>query len=228
MERRKAKEAGRRKFIRDKAAALKKRPTRKGPAKEFIRQAGRQRAIEAAKKQLTEAQQTSTPEQEQQPYSAVNTVESVAAYGADELIHYTGQPHSKQPGNVFHRETSSQTSTRHRKPTQKRQALKEKTEARKRGTRNVFHRETHFEEEPATRAATPKEQMRRQLIEKIRQQKADEANERSKNLFHGETSSDEGQTAPATIPKEQTQGNFMQEASGELCGHSENVFHGVI
>ena len=226
MEQSKTKEAGRRKFIRDKAAVLKKQPAREGPTKEFIRQAGRQRAIEAAKKHLTEAQQTAALEQEQQPYSAVDTVESIAAYGADELIHYTGQPRNKQPGNVFHRETSSQASTRHRKPTQKRQTRNKKLDARRRGKRNVFHRETQLEGEPATRAATPKEQMRRQLIEKIKRQKADEANERSKNLFHGETSSDEGQTAPATIPKEQTQGNFMQEASGNPRSHSENVFHG--
>ena len=183
------KEKGRGKLIQDKANALKKQPARKGPTKEFIRQAGRHRAIEAAKKQLIEAPQTAAQEQEQQPYSAVDTAESVAAYGAEELIQYAEQPHPKQPGNVF-------------------------------------HRETQLEGEPATRAAKPKEQMRRQLIEKIKRQKADEASERSKNLFHGETSSDEGQTALATIPKEQAQGNFVQEASGNPRGHSENVFHG--
>lgn len=230
MEQRKTKEAGRRKLIRDKADALKKQPTRKGPTKEFIKQAGRRRAIEAAKKHLTEAQQTVTPEQEQQPYTAVETVESAAFYGADELIQYAEQPHTKQSGNVFHRETSFQSSAQRGKSTSKervrQQARKEKTEARKRGTRNVFHRETHFENEPAPRAATLKEQMRRQLIEKIKRQKADEASERSKNLFHGETSFDEGQTDHAAIPKEQTLGEAMQEASGELRGHSENVFHG--
>ena len=230
MEQNKTKEAGRRKLIRDKAIALKKQPTRKGPTKEFIKQAGRQRAIEAAKKQLTEAQQNAAQEQEQQPCSVVDTVESVAAYGADELIHYTWQPHNRQPENVFHRETSSQASTRHRKTTSKKrvrqQARKEKTEARKHGTRNVFHRETQLEGEPATRAATPKEQMRRQLIEKIKRQKADEASERSKNLFHGETSFDEGQTDHATTPKEHTLGGTRWETVEDLYSHSENVFHG--
>ncbi len=229
MERNSLKEKGRRKLIRGKANAAKKQPTRKGPTKEFIKQAGRRRAIEAAKKQLIEAQQTAAQEQEQQPYSAVDTVESVAAYGADELVHYVGQPHSKQPENVFHRETSCQAPTRHGKTTSKKlvrqQARKEKTEARKRGTRNVFHRETHFENEPAPRAATLKEQMRRQLIEKIKRQKADEASERSKNLFHGETSFDEGQTALATTPKEQTLGGTRWETVEDLYSHSENVFH---
>lgn len=229
MDRNTKKEAGRRKLIWDKASALKKQPARKGPTKEFIKQAGRRRAIEAAKKHLTAAQQTAAQEQEQQPYSAVDTVECVAAYGADELVQYAGQPHSKQPENVFHREKSFQASTQRRTSKSaermRHQARKVKSDAGKHGTRNEFHRETHSAERSAIRAATPKEQMRRQLIEKIKRQKADEATERSKNLFHGETSFDEGQTDLAPIPKELTLEETHRERAEDLRGHSENMFH---
>ena len=72
MERGKAKEAGRRKYIRGKANALKEAPPRKAPAKEVIKQAGRYHAIETARKQFTEAQQAIAPDREQQPYTAVD------------------------------------------------------------------------------------------------------------------------------------------------------------
>ena len=76
MERSKAKEAGRKKAIREKANALKDKPPRKAPAKEVIKQAGRYHAIETAKKQLNEAKQTVVPDQDQQPYNAVDKVEA--------------------------------------------------------------------------------------------------------------------------------------------------------
>ena len=44
MERSKAKEAGRKKAIREKANAVKDRPPRKAPTKEVIKQAGRYHA----------------------------------------------------------------------------------------------------------------------------------------------------------------------------------------
>ena len=55
MERSKAKEAGRKKLVRERADALKDKPPRKAPAKEIIKQAGRYHAIEAARKQLLDA-----------------------------------------------------------------------------------------------------------------------------------------------------------------------------
>ena len=79
MERSKAKEAGRKKTIRDKANALKDKPPRKALTKEVIKQAGRYHAIETAKKQLTEAQQAIAPDREQQPNTAVDKVETYTA-----------------------------------------------------------------------------------------------------------------------------------------------------
>ena len=107
MERSKAKEAGRRKYIREKANALKEAPPRKAPAKEVIKQAGRYHAIETARKQLIEAQQVIAPDQEQQPYTAVDKVESYSANAAHEVLQAlpsAGRPR-QHPDNPFHRET---------------------------------------------------------------------------------------------------------------------------
>ena len=86
MERSKAKEAGRKKLTREKANALKDKPPRKAPAKEAIKQVGRYHAIETAKKQLSEAQQAIAPDQEQQPYTAVDKVEGYTANVVHEVI----------------------------------------------------------------------------------------------------------------------------------------------
>ena len=107
MERSKAKEAGRKKAIRDKANALKDKPPRKAPAKEVIKKAGRYRAIETARKQLTEAQQAIVPDQEQQPYTAVDKVETYTANAAHEVLQplpSAGKPR-QHTDNPFHRET---------------------------------------------------------------------------------------------------------------------------
>ncbi len=107
MERSKAKEAGRKKTIREKANALKDKPPRKAPTKEVIKQAGRYRAIETAKKQLTEARQAIAPDQEQQPYTAVDKVETYTANAAHEVLQAlpsAGKPR-QHPDNPFHRET---------------------------------------------------------------------------------------------------------------------------
>ena len=106
MERSKAKEAGRKKLVRDRADALKDKPPRKAPSKELIKQAGRYHAIETAKKQLNEAKQAVAPDQEQQPYTAVDKVESCSATIAHELIAAPDHPHREKQGNVSHGETS--------------------------------------------------------------------------------------------------------------------------
>ena len=110
MERSKAKEAGRRKVIREKANALKDKPPRKAPAKEAIKQAGRYHAIETAKKHLTEAQQAVAPDREQQPYTAVDKVETYTANIVHEVIQPPDHPPHRQHGNVSHRETHSHNS----------------------------------------------------------------------------------------------------------------------
>ena len=100
MERSKAKEAGRRKTIREKANALKDKPPRKAPTKEAIKQTGRYHAIETAKKQLSEAQQAIAPDQEQQPYTAVDKVEIYTANIVHEVIQPPDHPPHRQHGNV--------------------------------------------------------------------------------------------------------------------------------
>ena len=110
MERSKAKEVGRRKAIREKTNALKDRPSRKAPTKEAIKQAGRYHAIETAKKQLSEAQQAIAPDREQQPYTAVDKVETYTANAAHEVLQAlpsAGKPR-QHTDNPFHRETDFQ------------------------------------------------------------------------------------------------------------------------
>ena len=151
MERNKAKEAGRKKAIREKANALKDRPPRKAPAKEVIKQAGRYHAIETVKKQLSEAQQTIAPDQEQQPYTAVDKVEAYSANAAHEVLQAlpsAGKPR-QHPDNSFHSETDSGTAHKNNKPAPKdrmrREAVKEFKRRRTEEQQNAFHGETHLE-----------------------------------------------------------------------------------
>ena len=150
MERSKAKEAGRKRAIREKANALKDKPSRKAPAKEAIKQAGRYHAIETAKKQLSEAQQAIAPDQEQQPYTAVDKVETYSANAAHEVLQAlpsAGKPR-QHTDNPFHRETDFREESP-RKPTPKermrREAVKEFRQRRTAEQQNAFHGETHFE-----------------------------------------------------------------------------------
>ena len=110
MERSKAKKAGRKKLTREKGNALKDKPPQKAPAKEAINQAGRYHAIETAKKQFAEAQQAIAPDREQQPYTAVDKVETYTANAAHEVLQAlpsAGKPR-QHTDNPFHRETDFQ------------------------------------------------------------------------------------------------------------------------
>ena len=172
MERSKAKEAGRRKYIREKANALKEAPPRKAPAKEVIKQAGRYHAIETARKQFTEAQQAIAPDREQQPYTAVDKVESYTANVIHEVIQPPDHlPHS-QHRNVSHRVTHSPDSQPSKASTPKermrrqmvQEIKKQKAEASREQIKNLSHRETSFEStEPPH--AMPQEQMRQSYLQ---------------------------------------------------------------
>ena len=110
MERSNAKKAGRKKLTREKGNALKDKPPQKAPAKEAINQAGRYHAIETAKKQFAEAQQAIAPDREQQPYTAVDKVETYTANAAHEVLQAlpsAGKPR-QHTDNPFHRETDFQ------------------------------------------------------------------------------------------------------------------------
>ena len=171
MERNKAKEAGRKKTIRDKANALKDRPPRRAPTKEAIKQAGRYHAIETVKKQLSEAQQAIAPDQEEQPYTAVDKVESYTANVVHEVIQPPDHSLHRQHRNVSHRETHFRNSQSAKAVTPKermrRQMVKEvkkqKAEASREQIKNLSHGETSFEvTEPSPKI--PKEQMRQSYL----------------------------------------------------------------
>ena len=150
MERSKAKEAGRKKLVRERADALKDKPPRKAPTKEVIKQAGRYHAIETAKKQLSEARQAVAPDQEQQPYTAVDKVETYTANAAHEVLQAlpsAGKPR-QHPDNSFHRETDyPREAPRKPRPQDRmrREAVKEFRKRRTEEQQNAYHGETHFE-----------------------------------------------------------------------------------
>ena len=90
---RKKKEAVRGKHIKEKSDS-------KLTPKAAMRRAGRYKAIEAARKQVQEAQHSAAPQQEQEPYSATDKVESYTAGAVHEIIHYP-----RHENNPFHRVT---------------------------------------------------------------------------------------------------------------------------
>ena len=179
MECSKAKEAGRKKYIREKANALKDKQPRKAPAKEVIKQAGRYHAIETAKKQFAEAQQTIAPDQEQQPYTAVDKVEDYAS----SIVHKAVQlpvstlEHRRQAAkkNAFHGETQKASASSLKKPSPKylmrREAVKEYKRKHQAEKQNSFHHETQFEPDEAEKSAErTNEQMRRSYVQEVREQ----------------------------------------------------------
>ena len=179
MEHSKAKEAGRKKAIREKANALKDKPPRKAPTKEVIKHAGRYHAIETARKQFTEAQQAIAPDQEQKPYTAVDKVEDYAGSIVHELVQTPvsalerGRLAAKK--NAFHHETQKESAVSPTKPTPKqlmrREAVKEYKRKHQAEKQNSFHRETQFESDEAEKSAErTKEQMRRSYVRKVREQ----------------------------------------------------------
>ena len=179
MERSKAKEAGRKRAIREKANALKDKPPRKAPTKEAVKQAGRYHAIETAKKQLTEAQLAIAPDQEQQPYTAVDKVEDYAGSIAHEAVQLSVPASERRrqaaKKNAFHRETQKASASSLKKPSAKylmrREAVKGYKRKNQAEKRNPFHHETQFEPDEAEKSAErTKEQMRRSYVRKVREQ----------------------------------------------------------
>ena len=179
MERSKAKEAGRKKYIREKANALKDKPPRKAPTKEVIEQAGRYHAIETAKKLLSEAQQAIAPDQEQQPYTAVDKVEDYAGSIVHEAVQLPvptlERSRREAKKNAFHRETQKASASSLKKPSPKylmrREAVKEYKRKHQAEKHNSFHHETQFEPDEAEKSAErTKEQMRRSYVREVREQ----------------------------------------------------------
>lgn len=139
MARSRAKEAGRKRLVREKTDTLKERLHRKAPGKEIIKQAGRYRTIETAKRQLNEVKQSIAPDQEQQPYTAVDKVErySVNAahntlrdlpVGARKKLRATGD-------NSFHGETDFEASSPQPKEQMRRAFVRQVREQKRQSVR---------------------------------------------------------------------------------------------
>ena len=133
MDKRTVKESGRKKAVRESAKELKKQQPR-CKSDTIMRKAGRYRAIDTAKKQISEARQAVAPEQDPQPYSATDKVETVAANSVYEAMN-----------------------TALRKPTpqqlMRREAVKNYKRRRSQAKKNPFHDETDYpgyDNEPIT------------------------------------------------------------------------------
>lgn len=82
MDKRTIREAGRKKAVRDRVwERRQEQPCRKSGT--IMRQAGRYRAIDTAKKQVNEARDALIPEPDQEPYTATDKVETAAANSAN-------------------------------------------------------------------------------------------------------------------------------------------------
>ena len=175
MDRSTIKESGRRKLIRDRANALKDKPPRKAPTKEVIKQAGRYHAIETARKQFSEAQQAIVPEQDQQPYTAVDKVEDYAGSIVHEAVQLPVPASERRrqaaKKNAFHRETQKESATSPKKPSPKylmrREAVKEYKRKCQAEKHNSFHHETQFEPDEAVKSA---ERTEHAYVREIREQ----------------------------------------------------------
>ena len=221
---RKKKEAVRGKHIKEK-------PDSKLTPKATMQRAGRYKAIEAARKQVQEAEQ-----QEQEPYSATDKVESYTAGAVHEIIRYP-----RHENNPFHRETDyreapepkarpSYTYTQRETPTPKtptpqermrREAVKEYRQAKTEQIKNAFHRETNYIEAPPPKQPTLQERMRRETIKEYRQTKT----EQSKNAFHHETDYAEAPAPKPPTPQERMRREAVKEYRQAKAEQSKNAFH---
>ncbi len=244
MEKSRAKDAGRRKAVREKARALKDRKPRKSPASAVMKQAGRYRAIDTARKQLNEARQAIVPNQEQESYTATDKVETYAANAAHDVLRIpthkapTAQDrmrleavkeyqHAKaEPEkNTFHRETDYGETPTHKAPTaqerMRREAVKEYQHAKAEQGGNAYHRETNYGETPAPKATTAQERMRRETVKEYRRAKA----ELDRNTFHRETNYGETPTPKTPTAQERMRREAVKECQQAKTAQSENAFH---
>ena len=185
---------------------IKEKPDSKLTPKAAMRRAGRYKAIEAARKQVQEARQ-----QEQEPYSATDKVESYTAGAVHEIIHYP-----RHKNNPFHRETDY------------REAPEPKAHPSHANTRHKA---------PTPKAATPQERMRREAVREYRQTKADQIKDTSASAMRIADKSRAEAPAPqrhthneAPAPKQPTpQERMRREAVKEYrqarAEQIKNAFH---
>ena len=242
---RKKKEAVRGKHIKEK-------PDSKLTPKTAMLRAGRYKAIEAARKHIREAQQNAAPQQEQEPYSATDKLESYTAGAVHEIIRYP-----RHENNPFHRETD----------------YREAPEPKARPSHAYPQREA-----PTPKTPTPQERMRREAVQEYRQAKADQVKdvsasamrnadtpraeapapqrhthselpapkpptpqermrreavkeyrqtkvEQSKNAFHHETDYIEAPAPKQPTPQERMRREAVKEYRQAKTEHSKNAFH---
>ena len=237
---RKKKEAVRGKHIKEK-------PDSKLTQKAAMRRAGRYKAIEAARKQVQEAQQ-----QEQEPYSATDMVESYTAGAVHEIIRYP-----RHENNPFHRETDyrkapepkarpshtylQREATSPKLPTpQERmrwEAVREYRQTKADQVKDVSASamripDTSRVEAPAPKrythnealtpkAPTPQERMRQETVKEYQQAKT----EQSKNAFHHETDYSEVPAPKAPAPQERMRREAVKEYRQAKAEQSKNAFH---
>ena len=221
---RKKKEAVRGKHIKEK-------PDSKFTPKAVMRRAGRYKAIEAARKQVQEAQQ-----QEQEPYSATDKVESYTAGAVHEIIRYP-----RYENNPFHRETDyreapepkarpSHAYMRHEAPAPKaptpqermrREAVREYRQARAEQGKNAFHHETDYTTAPSPKELTPQERMRREAVREYRQARV----EQGQNAFHHETDYRDASAPKPPTPQERMRREAVKEYRQAKAEQSKNAFH---
>ena len=226
---------------------IKEKPDSRLTPKAAMRRAGRYKAIEAARKQVQETRQ-----QEQEPYSATDKVESYTAGAVHEIVRYP-----RHENNPFHRETDY------------REAPEPKARPSHANTRH---------EAPTPKTPTPQERMRREMVREYRQTKADQIKdvsastmriadksraeapapqrhthneapapkqptpqermrreavkeyrqaktEQSKNPFHHETDYSEAPAPKAPTPQERMRSEAIKEYRQTKAEQSKNAFH---
>ena len=185
MEKSRATDAGRRKAVREKARALKDRQPRKSPASAVMKQAGQYRAIDTARKQLNEARQAIVPNQEQEPYTATDKVETYAANAAHEVLRiptHKNAPSYSRTENACHRETDYGETPKPKAPTaqerMRRVAVKEYRQAKTAQSENSFHRETDYGNISEPKPLPSKDRMRLEMVEEYSKGKAPTLRER--------------------------------------------------
>ena len=196
---RKEKEAVRGKHIKEK-------PDSKLTPKAVMRRAGRYKAIEAARKQVQETRQ-----QEQEPYSATDKMESYTAGAVHQIIRYP-----RHENNPFHRETDY------------REALEPKARPSHAYTRH---------EAPAPKVPTPQERMRREAVREYQQAKADQVKDVSVSAMRNVDTPTLEAPAPqrhthseapapkAPTPQERMRRETVKEYRQAKAEQGKNAFH---
>ena len=242
---RKKKEAVRGKHIKEK-------PDSKLTPKAAMRRAGRYKAIEAARKQVQEVQQSAAPQQEQEPYSATDKLESYTAGAVHEIIRYP-----RHENNPFHRETDyrgapepkarpSHTFTQRETPTPKtptpqermrREAVQEYRQAKADQVKDVYasamrNTDTPREEAPAPQRHTHSESPAPKPLtpqERMRREAVKEyrqvRSEQGKNAFHHETDYTEAPAPKAPTPQERMRRETVKEYRQAKVEQSNIAFH---